>query len=216
MTTASRSVRGRRIRVLCVDDHRLVREGMALIINRQPDMEVVAAVATGEEALALYKQHRPDIVLMDLGLRTMTGHEAIRRIRALDNESRIIVVTMHDGDEDMYRALRDGARGYLLKDTLPDDLVQAVRSVCAGGSHVSSHIEAKLRARESQPPLTPREIEVLQMLANGGTRREIAERLNITEETIHVHLKNIYSKLQVPDRGSAVNVALRRGLVHID
>ena len=206
----------KKIGVLCVDDHRLVREGISLIISRQPDMEVVASAATGEEALALYERHNPDVVLMDLRLRTMTGLETIQRIRTFDESARIIVVTMHDGDEDIYRAFREGARAYLLKDTVPDDLVQAVRSVFAGESHLTDEVAAKLRQRESNPPLTAREVEVLQLMLNGGTRKEIAERMNITEDTVHVHLKNIYAKLQVTDRGTAVNVALRRGIVHIE
>ena len=206
----------KKIGVLCVDDHRLVREGISLIISRQPDMEVVASAATGEEALALYERHNPDVVLMDLRLRTMTGLETIQRIRTFDECARIIVVTMHDGDEDIYRAFREGARAYLLKDTVPDDLVQAVRSVFAGESHLTDEVAAKLRQRESNPPLTAREVEVLQLMLNGGTRKEIAERMNITEDTVHVHLKNIYAKLQVTDRGTAVNVALRRGIVHIE
>jgi len=209
-------VGSKKIGVLCVDDHRLVREGISLIISRQPDMEVVASAATGEEALALYERHNPDVVLMDLRLRTMTGLETIQRIRTFDESARIIVVTMHDGDEDIYRAFREGARAYLLKDTVPDDLVQAVRSVFAGESHLTDEVAAKLRQRESNPPLTAREVEVLQLMLNGGTRKEIAERMNITEDTVHVHLKNIYAKLQVTDRGTAVNVALRRGIVHIE
>ena len=146
----------------------------------------------------------------------MTGLETIQRIRTFDESARIIVVTMHDGDEDIYRAFREGARAYLLKDTVPDDLVQAVRSVFAGESHLTDEVAAKLRQRESNPPLTAREVEVLQLMLNGGTRKEIAERMNITEDTVHVHLKNIYAKLQVTDRGTAVNVALRRGIVHIE
>lgn len=205
-----------RIRILCVDDHRIVREGIALIINSQRDMEVIATVATGEEALAMFRQHHPDITLMDLRLRTMSGLEAIRAIRREDPEARIIVLTMYEGDEDIRRALKAGASAYLLKDTLPQDLIGVVRDVYAGRVPTVPDIEARLQESASAPALTQREVEVLELVAEGKRNKEIAARLAVGEETVHMHLKNIYAKLKVSDRGAAVNVALRRGIVHIE
>jgi DNA-binding NarL/FixJ family response regulator len=204
------------ISVLCVDDHRLVREGIGVLLNRQPDIQVVASVATGEEAIAFYKKVHPDVVLMDLRLRTISGLEAIQRLTKVDPDARIIVVTMHDGDEDVFRALNAGARAYLLKDAVPDELAQAVRAVNAGGRHVPPVIEAKLKERAGRRALTEREIEVLRLLCEGAERREISDRLTITEETVHVHLRNIYGKLRVTNRGAAVDIALRRGIIHRD
>lgn len=204
------------IRVLCVDDHRIVREGISLIISREQDMKVIGAVATGEEAVELYKQHRPDITLMDLRLRTMSGVVAIRSIKEQDPNARIVVLTMYEGDEDIRRAVEAGASAYLLKDTLPDHLVRVVREVFTGNRAIPPNIEALLKEHAAQRPLTSREVEVLELLAKGLRSKEIADRLGISEETVHVHLKNIYSKLNVTDRGSAVHVALRRGIVHIE
>jgi DNA-binding NarL/FixJ family response regulator len=205
-----------RIRVLCVDDHRIVREGLALIIARQPDMKVVGFAATGEEAVLQWRRHRPDITLMDLRLGTMSGLEAIRAIRREEPTARIIVLTMYQGDEDIHQALAAGAATYLLKDTLSDDLIRTVREVHAGGAPMGDDVRALLNERASQPPLTPREIEVLTLVAQGHRNKEIASLLHLSEETVPVHLKNIFAKLKVNERTAAVNVALRRGIVHIE
>jgi DNA-binding NarL/FixJ family response regulator len=205
-----------RIRVLCVDDHRIVREGLALIIARQPDMKVVGFAATGDEAVLQWRRHRPDITLMDLRLGATSGLDAIRAIRREEPTARVIVLTMYQGDEDIHQALAAGAATYLLKDTLSDDLIRTVREVHAGGAPMGDDVKALLNERASQPPLTPREIEVLTLVAQGHRNKEIASLLHLSEETVPVHLKNIFAKLKVNERTAAVNVALRRGIVHIE
>jgi DNA-binding NarL/FixJ family response regulator len=204
-----------RIRVLCVDDHRIVREGIGLIIARQADMEVVGSAATGEDAVLLFKRERPDVTLMDLQLPTMSGLEAIQAIRREDAEARIIVLTMYQGDEDIHRALSAGATTYLLKDTLSDDLIRFVREVHSGRSPIRADVKARLDERAGQPTLTPREVQVMELVYEGRRNKEIATLLKISEETVQVHLKNIFAKLKVGERTAAVNVALRRGIVHI-
>jgi len=203
------------IRVLCVDDHRIVREGIGLIIARQPDMEVVGSAATGEEAVALFKRERPDVTLMDLQLSTMSGLEAIQAIRREDADARIIVLTMYQGDEDIHRALTAGATTYLLKDTLSDDLIRFVREVHAGRRPIRADVKARLDERATQPTLTPREVQVMELVSEGRRNKEIAVLLGISEETVQVHLKNIFAKLKVGERTAAVNIAIRRGIVHI-
>ena len=203
-----------RIRVLCVDDHRIVREGIGLIIARQADMEVVGSAATGEEAVLLFTRERPDVTLMDLQLPTMSGLDAIRSIRREDAEARIIVLTMYQGDEDIHRALSAGATTYLLKDTLSDDLIRFVREVHAGRSPIRADVKARLDERAGQPTLTPREVQVMELVYEGRRNKEIGTLLGISEETVQVHLKNIFAKLKVGERTAAVNVALRRGIVH--
>jgi two-component system, NarL family, response regulator len=205
------------IRVLCVDDHRIVREGLALIIARQLDMKVVGSAATGEEAVTLFKRHRPDITLMDLQLGSMSGVEAIRAIRQHDPAARIVVLTMYHGDEDIHRALQAGAAAYLLKDTLSDDLIRVVREVHAGTEPMfSSDVQAHLTERASRRQLTRREVQVIELISYGMRNKEIAAALGITEETAQVHVKNILAKLDVQDRTAAMNVALRRGIIHIN
>lgn len=206
----------RRIRVLCVDDHRIVREGIALIVKRQTDMQVVGLAATAEEAVELFQSCRPDVTLMDLRLRAVSGVEAIRAIRRIDQSARIIVLTMYQGDEDIYRALEAGATTYLLKDMLTDDLIQVIRDVSAGKqTTVSPEVQARLAERSVRPELTPREIETLNLISQGMQNREIATSLGISEATAQVHVKNILAKLDVRHRTAALNVALRRGIVHI-
>ena len=206
----------RRIRVLCVDDHRIVREGVALIIKRQTDMDVVGMAATGEEAIELFKSCHPDVTLMDLRLRGMSGVEAIKAIRRIDPSARVVVLTMYQGDEDIYRALQAGATTYLLKDTLADDLIQVIRDVKAGKQPgVSPEVQARLAERSVRPELTPRELEILQLISQGMQNKEIAASLGISEATTQVHVKNILAKLDVRHRTAALNVALRRGIVHI-
>jgi len=204
------------IRVLCVDDHRIVREGIGLIISRQPDMEVVGSAATGQDAVLQFRLHQPDITLMDLRLGEMSGIDAIVAIRREWPQARIIVLTMYQGDEDIHQALAAGAATYLLKDSLSDDLIRTVREVHAGQSPIGDDVKARLDAREAQPKLTPREVQVLELVSQGKRNKEIAALLDISEETVPVHLKNIFTKLKVSERTSAVNVALRRGIVHIE
>jgi DNA-binding NarL/FixJ family response regulator len=204
-----------RIRLMCVDDHRIVREGISLIVGQEPDMTVVASAASGEEAVELFRLQRPDVTLMDLQLKGMNGVEAIRCIRGESPEARIIVLTMFEGDEDIYRALEAGAVSYLLKDALSEDLIRFVRDVHAGKRPLNPDIEARLTERGAGPTLTPREIQVVGLVAQGMRNREIAAALGISEDTAHVHVKNILLKLHVKDRTAAVNVALKRGIIHL-
>lgn len=206
----------RRITVLCVDDHRIVREGLRMVINSEPDMTVIDAAATGHEAIARYRQHSPDVTLMDLQLPDIGGVDAIRAIREIDTHARIIVLTMYKGDEDIQRAIDAGARTYLLKDTLSDDLPRIVREVHAGRQTLPPDVQARLQERASWPTLTPREIEVMKLVAAGRRDKEIAVALSISNQTARVHVKNIYAKLGVSDRTEAMSVAIRRGIIHIE
>ena len=203
------------IRILCVDDHRIVREGLELIIARQPDMQVAASAASGEEAIELFRRHRPDVTLMDLQLGGMSGVDAIRIIRREHPEARIVVLTMFQGDEDIFRALQAGAATYLLKDTLSDDLIRVIRDVHAGKQPVLPAVEARLAERAAGPTLTPREVQVVGLIAEGMRNKEIAAALGISDETVQVHVKSIFWKLKVKDRSAAMNVALRRGIIHL-
>jgi DNA-binding NarL/FixJ family response regulator len=203
------------MRVLCVDDHLLVREGLALVIERDPDIHVVGSVASGEEALASYPQLRPDITLMDLQLPGISGIEAIARLRAMDPDAKIIVLTALQGDEDIFRALKAGAITYLLKDTVSQDLVRVMRAVHAGERPVQPLIEARLSERASTPALSEREVQVVELLSRGMRNKELAASLGITERTAEVHVRNILSKLNVQDRTAAVSVAIRRGIIHL-
>ncbi|MEQ1761041.1 MAG: response regulator transcription factor [Vicinamibacterales bacterium] len=205
-----------RIRILCVDDHRLVREGIASLIAQQPDMTVVAAAATGEEAVALFQKHRPDVTLMDLQLPGMSGLEAIRTIRKEAPTACIVVLTMYEGEEDIFRALREGASTYLLKDSLFDDLASRIRNVRNGEVALPPNIEARLAERKTHRPLSARETEVVGLIAKGLRNKEIAATLNISEETVQVHLRNLFAKLEVNDRTAVLGVALKRGLIHLN
>ena len=205
----------KKITIMCVDDHRLVREGLALIINRVKDMQVVASAANGEDAVSLFRQHRPDIVLMDLELPKLNGIEAIRQIRQIDPEARVIVLTVFQGEEDIHRALRVGAATYLLKDTLSDDLVRVIRQVHEGQHPTTPYLEARLASRSHQQALSTREIQVLTLVAEGMRNREIALALGISEETVQVHVKHILQKLEVKDRSAAIVTGIRRGIIHI-
>jgi two-component system, NarL family, response regulator len=204
-----------RIRILCVDDHRLVLAGLGLMIGRQPDMTLVGSAVTGEEAIALFRQHRPDITLMDLQLPVMTGLEAIRVIRHESPDARIIVLTMYHGDEDIHRALAAGAATYLLKDMLSDDLMRVIREVHAGQHALLPDVQVRLDQRATRPSLTPREVQVTELIGRGLRNKEIAAELRISEETVQVHVKSILTKLSVNDRTAAVNVAMRRGIIHL-
>jgi DNA-binding NarL/FixJ family response regulator len=203
------------IRVLCVDDHRLMREGIARIVGVQPDMTVVAQASDGEEAVKQFEKFRPDVTLMDLEMPSMNGVQAIQAIRARHPEARVVVLTMYHGDEDIYRAVAAGAVGYLLKDTLPDDLVRVIRDVHAGQRVIPPEIAAVLEQRASQPSLTTRESQVLELLATGKRNKEIAAALGISGDTASAHIKSIFLKFNVHDRTAALAEALRRGIIHI-
>jgi two-component system NarL family response regulator len=202
-----------RIRVMCVDDHRIVRDGIALIVARQPNMDVVGVAGSGEEAVNLFRELRPDVTLMDLQLGSMSGVEAIRAIRHHDAAARIIVLTMYQGDEDVYRALHAGAATYLLKDTLSDDLIHAIEEVHSGQNPKTATVEATLALRASRPSLSAREVQVIELVARGLRNREIAVALGISEETIQVHIKNIFVKIDAKDRTEAAAIAVKRGII---
>jgi two-component system NarL family response regulator len=203
-----------RIRILVVEDHRIVREGLVLYLNRAPAFDVVAAVGTGEDAVEAFRQHRPHIVLMDLQLPAMSGVDAIRAIRLEEPNARVVVLTMYDGDEDIRRALDAGATTYLLKASLSDDLVDVVQNVHRGGRPVSQEVQARLEDGATRPLLTEREIQVIDLVSRGHRNKEIAAALQISEVTVEVHLRNIFPKLDVHDRTAAVRVAVRRGIIH--
>jgi DNA-binding NarL/FixJ family response regulator len=203
------------ISVLCVDDHQLMREGIVRIIQMEPGVTVVAEGATGEEAVERFTRHRPDVTLMDLQLRGMNGLQAIRQIRQLQHDARIVVLTMYEGDENIYHALQAGAMGYLLKDSVPEDLIRVIREVHNGQRSIPPLVQERLAARSNQPSLTGREMEVLEHLAQGMRNKEIAAALSISEETTRVHIRGIFHKLNVHDRTAALAEALRRGLVRV-
>jgi two-component system, NarL family, response regulator len=203
------------IRVLCADDHRLMREGIARIVGVQPDMTIVAQASDGEQAVAQFLKYRPDVTLMDLEMPTMNGVQAIQAIRAQQADARIVVLTMYHGDEDIHRAIAAGAMGYLLKDTLPDDLIRVIREVHSGRRAIPPEIAAVLEQRASQPTLTFRESQVLELLATGKRNKEIAAALGISGDTASAHIKSIFQKFNVHDRTAALAEALRRGIIHI-
>jgi two-component system, NarL family, response regulator len=205
-----------RIRVLCVDDHPVVRAGVVAILSGDPHIEVVATAASGEEAFNLFREHRPDVVVLDLKMAAMSGVDTVHAIRNLYPDARIVVLTMYEGDEDIYKALQAGAMTYLLKDTVADELIQVVRQVHLGQRPIPPAIAERLAARLSQPDLTRRELEVLAHVAKGSRNKEIAGDLGISEETVQVHVRNILSKLNVHDRTEAVTNAFKRGILHVD
>jgi DNA-binding NarL/FixJ family response regulator len=210
------AVTTRLIRVLCVDDHRLMREGVSKIVGVQADMEVVAEASNGEHAVTQFLANRPDVTLMDLQLPVMSGPEATRRIRELDGSARIIVLTMYHGDEDIHRAFEAGAMGYVLKDTISDDLIHVIREVHAGRRIVTPEIQQALDERARRPTLSLRERQVLELMAEGMRNKEIAAALGISADTTGMHLKNLFTKLGVHDRTAAVAKAIRRGIIHIE
>ena len=204
------------IRVLIVDDHPMIRAGLTATIDPEADMTVVASASTGKEGLERYRQHQPDVMLIDLKMPEMGGVEAIRKIRAEFPAAKIIVVSTYQGDEDIYRALEAGAVTYLLKDTLAEKMIGVIREVAEGGRPIPPEIAQQLTSRMFQTALTPREIEVLHLVAKGKRNKEIAADLEISDETVQGHVKNILAKLSVHDRTEAVAVAVRRGIVHLD
>jgi two-component system, NarL family, response regulator len=201
------------IRVLCVDDHRLVRKGVARLIDLESDMSVVAEASSGVEAVAQFKRYAPDVTLMDLELPRMDGIEAIAAIRKDRPDARIIVLTMYHGDEDIHRAIQAGAAAYLLKDTVPEVLTNVIRDVNAGRRVFPPQIVEAIERRAGQPTLTSRELEVLELLAEGKRTKEIAATLGVTMDTANAHIKNIYSKFAVHGRTAVVTEALKRGFI---
>lgn len=204
------------IRLLIADDHPVVREGLAAMLNRRADMTVVGEASSGREALALYRREQPDVTLMDLRMPELGGVEAIATLRAEFPNARFIVLTTYDGDEDIARALKAGAQAYLLKDTPRDELLDAIRAVHAGGKRIAPEMAAKLADRLTTPELTDRELEVLKLIVAGQSNKEIGASLAITKGTVKVHVNNLLGKLGVSDRTQAVTEALRRGIVHLE
>ena len=203
------------IRVLTVDDHPVVRAGVGALINDTGDLEVIAEASDGEEAVLLYERHRPDVVVMDVRMPNVDGVRAIRRIVASHPDARIVALTSYEGDADVYRALQAGARGFLLKASLGASLVDAIRRAANGERIVPPEIATRLAEFIAQDELTPRELEVLELIAQGMRNREIARAIGRTEATVKMHLKHVMQKLGVTDRTEAVTVALRRGIIHI-
>ena len=205
-----------RAAVLVVDDHALLRTGVANIINQEPDLQVVGEAGNGVEALEAYERHRPDVTLLDLRMPLMEGVEAIRRIRDRDPRALVIVLTTYDTDEEITRALKAGAKAYVLKDIPADELVRCIRDVLAGKTYLAPSAAAKLAEGVTRVRLTPREMSALQLIADGKANKEIAAALDISERTVKTHLGHLFDKLGVTSRTEAVRVASRRGLVRLE
>lgn len=203
------------IRVLIVDDHSIVRQGLAIIINRDPEMTVIVQAENGQQAIDLFREHQPDVTLMDLRMPHVGGVEAISKICAQFKSARIVVLTTYDGDEDIHRGLQAGAQGYLLKDAKPNELLNAIRTVHCGQQYISPEVGAKLVQRMTNPELSERELEVLRLVAQGKSNLDIATALSISESTVKSHLNRILSKLEVNDRTQAVIIAVKRGIVSL-
>lgn len=201
---------------MVVDDHHIVRQGLVALIATLPDMKVVAEAADGAQAVELYRKQRPDITLMDLRLPIKNGVDAITGIRREFPAARIIVLTTFDGDEDIYRALQAGAKGYLLKGMTADELTEAIRTVHAGKTRIPAVVAERLAERMGGPSLTSRELDVLKRIVGGRSNKEIAGELFISEATVKTHINSILSKLGVSDRTQAATTALQRGIVHLD
>jgi two-component system NarL family response regulator len=204
-----------KIRIVVIDDQAVVRQGFVSLISTVADMEVIAEGTNGQEAIDLYREHLPDVMLIDLRMPVLSGVEAIAAIRREFSGARLIVLTTYDGDEDIYRSLQAGAQGYLLKDVFFEDLEEAIRKVHSGAKKIPSAVAERLAERMSGSDLTSREQEVLQQIVAGKSNKEIGTHLSISEATVKSHINNILSKLGVSDRTQAATTALQRGLVHL-
>ncbi len=205
-----------KIRIMVIDDQAVVRQGFVSLINTVADMEVIAEGTNGQQAIELFRQHQPDITLMDLRMPVIGGVDAISMIRKEFQTARIIVLTTYDGDEDIYRSLQAGAQGYLLKDMFFEELEQAIRKVHAGSRLIPGPVAERLAERMGGSNLTGRELEVLEEIVRGRSNKEIAGLLNISEATVKSHINNLLSKLGVTDRTQAATTALQRGIVHFN
>jgi len=204
------------IRVLVVEDHNVVRQGLVALLNVVDGLTVVGEAADGLDAIDQFRKHQPDITLMDLRLPRLSGVEAIQRIRLEAPQARVIVLTTYDGDEDIYRALKAGARAYLLKGMTGEELVTTIRAVHAGKSHIPAAIAEKLAARIGTEDLTPREFDVLEQIVRGKSNKEIASELNVSEATVKTHINSLLGKLGVTDRTQAATAAIQRGIVPLE
>jgi len=203
------------VRILCVDDHPLLRQGISAIINSQPDMILVAEASNGHESIQKFRELKPDVALMDLRLPDMSGIDALIAIRTEFPDARVIMLTTFEGDVEIQRSLEAGARGYLLKSMPPAELVEAIRQVHAGKKRVPADVAAQLAEHLSDEDLTVREVDVLRHIASGNRNRDIAEKLFISEETVKVHIKHIMDKLGASDRTQAVAIGVRRGIIQL-
>jgi DNA-binding NarL/FixJ family response regulator len=203
-----------RIKVMIVDDHPLVRVGMATVVNQQPDMSIAAEAEGGPRVLELFREHRPDVVLMDLRLRGDSGARLTTAIRAEFPLARVLVISNYDGDEDIHQALAAGAMGYLFKSVVEDELVDAIREINSGRRYLPKGVAARLDENKSGAHLTRREDEILDLLGKGLGNRELGQVLGVSEDTIKTHLKSLFRKLDVSDRAEAVREGLRRGFIH--
>lgn len=205
----------RKIRVILADDHPVVRDGLAAIVNQQPDMQVIAEAGDGEQAMALFEQHRPDVMVLDLRMPKYDGVAVVQRVLEAHPKACLLIVTTYDGDEDIFRSLSQGAKGYVLKDAPRQEILSAIRAVSEGRSYTSSSVAAKALQRMVKPSLTQRELDVLQQLAQGRSNKDIARRLEITEGTAKTHVKAILAKLDAISRTEAVAVAHKRGMIRL-
>lgn len=203
------------IRLLVADDHPPMREGLSALLEKQPDFQVVALAQNGVETIAQFRQHQPDVLLMDLRMPEMEGADVVSTLRNEDSNARIIILTTYDGDEDIYRALRAGAYGYLLKDAPCQELFEAIRKVHIGQKYFMPSVAQKLTERFSDSELTDRELEVLRLMVQGKSNRKISEELCVVEGTVKFHVRNILEKLGASDRTQAVTIALKRGLARL-
>jgi DNA-binding NarL/FixJ family response regulator len=201
------------IRVLIVEDHNVVRQGLVALINMAEGIQVVGEAADGVEAIAQFRKHQPDVTLVDLRLPKLGGVDVIQRVRSETPHARFVVLTTYDGDEDIYRALKSGAKAYLLKGMTSEELIRTIRDVAAGRSHIPAAIAERLAERMGTEDLTPREADVLEQIVNGKSNKEIATELDISEATVKTHINSLLSKLGVTDRTQAATAAIRRGLV---
>ncbi|HEX4208911.1 MAG TPA: response regulator transcription factor [Candidatus Binataceae bacterium] len=203
------------IKILCVDDHPVVLDGLSAIIAMQSDMEIATTAANGEKAVRAFRDQKPDVTIVDLRLPDMSGFELIKAIHALDSRAKIIVLSSYDGDADIQRALDAGAQGYVAKGLVRDELLNAIRTVSNGGKHIPAAIAQRLVEYIKDDAMSGREVQVLLLVAKGKRNKEIAGELSIAEDTVKMHVRNIFSKLNVSDRTEAVTVALRRGIIHL-
>jgi two-component system, NarL family, response regulator len=216
MLPAEALVMTRKATVLLVDDHALLRTGVANIINQEPDLEVIAEAGDGIEAIDAYARHHPDVILLDLRMPRMEGVEVVRQIRERDPRARVIILTTYDTDDEIERALKAGAKAYVLKDISADDLVGCIRAVLAGRTYIAPAAAAKLAEGVTRVQLTPREMAALRLMADGKANKEIATALDISERTVKTHLGHLFEKLGVTSRTEAIKVATRRGLVRLE